>query len=196
MTRAYTRRKKNLVDREIQFGFAWIVFAYLILYTFFLVITFGVPLWWISHYTPGTDTDKLIAIGQFVMEGRLFWFLLAVFVVMVTLHSIVVTRKFAGPIFVMRRHLKRAQNGELSKIHLRRTDYLHDISELLNEHFDQLKGMLIEIQTSVQTIKTSLDQMESLEANGTDTSKTNIDDVKSELEKLQQITAQCWHHGD
>ncbi|MBN1354883.1 hypothetical protein JXA40_01300 [bacterium] len=195
MSLSYVRRRKNLVDREIQFGFARMVFCYLILYTFFLVLTFGIPLWWIPN---SLETGKMPFMGMFTTKGWTFGFLTAGFIVLVTLHSIVVTRKVAGPIFVMRRQLIRARNGEISRIRLRRADCLHDLSGLLNDHFDRLTVMLQDMNTSVQVVRKNLDRLEPEIAEKADdpASPSPLTEIREELIRLESIAGQTWRPID
>ncbi len=150
------RRKKSLIDEEIQFGIARIIFKYLLLYTLFFILTFAIPIWWLAHHTHGGDIAKATAVGQFVMDGKNFWFLLALFIVGVCFHSIAVTRKFAGPIFVFRRQLQRLQNGEISKVQLRENDYLHGMKNEFNAHLEKLGNFLEEMSADMNRLEDTL----------------------------------------
>ena len=179
------RRKKSLVNKEIQFGFAWIICGYLVLYTLFMILMFGIPIWWIMSNTPGGEMDKMAAVGKFVIDDQTFWFLMAVFIVVITLHSITVTRKIAGPIFVFRQYLEKANSGEMSQIHLRKNDYLHDMKDLLNFHFDRLHDYCSEYQNTVDEMKSELVNFQESSSDKTESQTQFLNELSLKLEKLQ-----------
>ena len=116
---------------------------------------------------------------------------------MIALHSIIITRKFAGPIFVIRRHLKRAQNGELSRINLRKTDYLHDIKDLLNDHFDTLADKMTQMRVSLESIEEQLERL--LKENKSDfspESKTVLSNIYTQICELNKTAQQTWHYSE
>ncbi len=155
------RRTRNLVDNRIQFGFARIVISYLALYTLFLVLMFALPIGYILQYTKGNQTDKMEAIGRFIMGDATFWGLLLIFIIVLAIHSVIMTQRFAGPVFVFRRHLTRLKNGELSRIQLRDRDHLQDLKTLLNEHIDQIEEHMLSLGTCIDALGISLQRISS-----------------------------------
>lgn len=194
----FLRRKQSLIDREIQLGFAWVVFGYLMFYTLFLVLMLGVPIWWIYEQTPGKEFEKLAAIGRFLIEDQRFWILLVIFIVMVTIHSIFITRKFAGPIFVIRRALQNAQSGNLTRIHLRREDYFHDLKDMINDHFSSLSETLKSMKESVHAIERNLEKLEKetpTAAEGT-IARSLFQDTHDQIKKINDLCEKSWHYKD
>ncbi|MBN1551311.1 methyl-accepting chemotaxis protein [bacterium] len=191
------RRKKSLVDRELQFGFAWMIFGYLILYTFFLLLLFGLPIWWLCKYSEEGDLNRYAAVGSFILENQAFWILLAGFIIMVTIHSVIISRKFGGPIFVIRRHLKRLLNGEISAIHLRQKDSFHDLKDLLNEHFNQLKAFVDTVKSSKSNLSDLCQQLKNnLDSENPDPEyqKTLLQAIDEEIEKINKTTSEAWRY--
>jgi methyl-accepting chemotaxis protein len=190
------RRKKSLIDREVQFGFAGIVLGYLLLYTLFLVLLLGLPIVFIMHNTPVSGYDRNAAIGKFLVEDQRFWILIAIFIIAVCIHSIFLTRKFGGPIFAFRRHLKRAQNGELGRINLRKGDSFHDLKDLLNDHFDRVVEIMASCRNSADGIESAITAIES----GSDPESPNRNSqtekftkIREELSKLREICTKTWN---
>ena len=193
------RRKKSLVDRQLQFGFAGILFGYLILYTLFLIVMMGIPIWWIVHNTAGGEFARMAAVGRFVIDDHRFWFLLSIFIVVISFHSIMVTRKIAGPIFVFRRHLKRALNGELARIHLRQNDYFQDIRELLNDFFDKTVDCAVKNRKVSEAIREKLSLLERSLQSQTDSPekiKELIKEAKVEIGTLEELNKNHWNYSD
>lgn len=181
------RRTRNLVDHRIQFGFARIVISYLALYTLFLVLMFVVPIGYILHYTKGTESDKMEAIGRFIMGDSTFWGLLLIFVLVMAIHSVIMTQRFAGPVFVFRRHLTRLKNGELSRIQLRSKDHLQDLKMLLNEHIDQLEEHMLSVSSCIESLETHAGE---LETKGCDPAP-----IMTEINRLKEIKDKGWFYS-
>ncbi len=194
----FLRRKRSLVDREIQIGFAWVVFGYLMFYTLFLILMLGVPIWWIYDQTDGLESAKLAAIGSFLIEDQRFWILLVIFIIMVTIHSVFVTRKFAGPIFVFRRALKRAQTGELTRVHLRQEDYFHDLKDMLNDHFSMLAETVKSMKDSVQKLDANLEKLdqETPGAHEGTIVRSLLDSSKQEIARINDLCGKSWHYTE
>ncbi|MBN1296327.1 hypothetical protein JXA80_06075 [bacterium] len=182
-----SRRTRNLVDHRIQLGFARIIISYLFLYTVFLVLMFAVPIGYIVTRVDGTESKKMEAVGRFVMGDSHFWGLLAIFVIVIAVHSIIMTQRFAGPIFVFRRHITRLKNGELSRMQLRKNDQLQDVKTILNDHIDQLG----EFMTSLAAITENL---ESLVDESVDTTSDPLA-LKKEIQRLNELKDKGWHYS-
>ncbi|MBN1879391.1 hypothetical protein JW823_04700 [bacterium] len=181
------RRTRNLVDHRIQFGFARIVISYLALYSLFLVLMFALPIGYILHYTEGGQTDKMEAIGRFIMGDATFWGLLIIFIIVLAVHSVIMTQRFAGPIFVFRRHLTRLKNGELSRIQLRNKDHLQDVKLLLNEHIDQLEEHMLSLGTCIEALESHAKELAST---GCDPSH-----ISTEINRLKEIKEKGWFYS-
>ncbi|HPQ39262.1 MAG TPA: hypothetical protein PLV45_02715 [bacterium] len=182
-----TRRTRNLVDHRVQFGFAKIIISYLFLYTVFLILMFAVPISFIVYDFPGTETEMNAAVGKFMMGDSTFWGLLIVFIVLIAVHSIIMTQRFAGPIFVFRRHLTRLKNGELSRMQLRKRDQLQDVKNLLNEHIDQLGEFMTSYGSSLESLESIIEDMESRQI--------DVAHLQKELNRLQDIREKGWHYS-
>ena len=183
---AHKRRTRNLVDHRIQLGFARIVVSYLALYTLFLVLMFAVPIVYLMQTVEGTEATYQ-AVGRFMLGDSMFWGLLIIFSVVIAIHSVIMTQKFAGPIFVFRRHLTRLKNGELSRIQLREKDQLQDVKNLLNEHIDQLGEHMTSIGSCI----------ESLESISAEIAKNggSTDDLQKEINRLKELREKGWHYS-
>jgi len=182
----HTRRTRNLVDHRIQLGFARIIVSYLSLYTLFLVLMFALPISYIVTSFDGPESERMEAIGRFIMGDSSFWALLFVFIVVLAIHSIIMTQRFAGPIFVFRRHLTRLKNGELSRVHLRKKDHLKDVMNTLNEHVDQLGEHMTSLGSSIESLETILAKAE-------DNPQTK--DLLKELDRLKELKNKGWHYS-
>lgn len=181
------RRTRNLVDHRIQLGFARIVISYLALYTVFLVLMFALPIGYIVKTFEGSESERMEAVGRFVLGDATFWGLLVMFVIIIAIHSVVMTQRFAGPIFVFRRHLTRLKNGELSRIQLRQKDQLQDVKNLVNEHIDQLGEHMTSITTSIESL-------ESLLA-GFAREGADVSELENEINRLKDLKEKGWHYS-
>ncbi len=196
----FFRRKKSLIDRKLQLSVAMMTFGYLILYTFFLLLMFGFPIWMILHITDGGEMERMAAVGKFIVEDHLFWALLTIFVVVVSLHSITVSKKIAGPIFVIRRHLKRARGGELSRLSFRGSDHFHDIKDLLNDHFDQLADSSTNIRVRTENLNNQFLALKTALGNnisGNTEAEKLLRNISEELKLLEDNSNNnCWSYSD
>jgi len=181
------RRSRNLVDHRIQFGLAKIIVSYLFLYSVFLILMFAVPIGLIVHNFRGSQAELMEAIGRFVMGDSTFWALLIIFIILIAIHSVIMTHRFAGPIFVFRRHLTRLKNGELSRMQLRKRDQLQDVKNLLNEHIDQLGEFMTSLNSSIESLETIIE----------DAGEQPVDAamLRKELNRLQELREKGWHYS-
>ncbi|MCD4652303.1 hypothetical protein K8T06_00010 [bacterium] len=185
--KTHTRRTRNLVDHRIQLGFARIIISYLTLYTVFLVLMFALPIGYIMRSIDGSESERMEAVGRFILGDSTFWGLLIVFIIVIAIHSIIMTQRYAGPIFVFRRHITRLKNGELSRMHLRQKDHLQDIVDMINEHIDQLGEHMISLGSCIDSLESI---MATMETNGIETN-----DLAKELNRLKELKEKGWHYS-
>ncbi len=110
-----------------------------------------------------------------------------------------VTRKIAGPIFVFRRHLKRALNGELSRIHLRQGDYFQDIRDLLNDFFDKTVDYAVKNRKASDAIREKLEVMERAVKTNSDPPDKILElikEAKEDVDKMDQLNKRDWNYSD
>lgn len=123
MTQKKFRRKKYVVDRDLQFAVA----AQLLGVLGGVAVLYGVGLYLL---TGGDRAGELTA--QEVLRANLIYFLLAVAILVVV--SLLLTHRIAGPAFVLERALRAMLRRDYSaRIHLRRRDYLKPLAASVEE---------------------------------------------------------------
>lgn len=179
------KRKTIIIDRVLQFRYAGIIIASMLVVIGLIVIG---TMWYVRlnsdmlRTIPGS-TDVIYGLVKYLVV------IMVCYVVLVSVYSIFVSHKFAGPVYRFKRVLEELANGDLTaRAFLREKDELNDLRESLNKaiksvhhHVRQDMSKTQDVIRLVQTIRGNLSQ---------DTVKDNIEKLKEVEKKLHEIGIQ------
>ncbi|MBU0675521.1 MAG: methyl-accepting chemotaxis protein [Proteobacteria bacterium] len=146
MAKAYHRRK-YLINRQVQFKYALLVMATLLLYTLFLM---GAILWSIDNPPSGaivTLAEKAASSHVLLELHTHIWPAVTVVILLFAALSIVVTHKVVGPLFSIDRTIRQIAGGDLTaRARIRDGDDLREFHENFNVMATNLENLLADLE--------------------------------------------------
>ncbi|MBD3272389.1 MAG: HAMP domain-containing protein [Elusimicrobia bacterium] len=152
------KRKTLIVDRSLQLRYAGIIIAVIIVAVLIVCISALQYKIWIAP--PGYE-DIIFGLMRFLILAFVS------FGILVTVFSVFVSHKFAGPMFRVKRVLEAVESGDLTqRVHLREKDELNDLRDTINKTIISLQKKLRndalktqEVLQIVQTFKHKASQL-------------------------------------
>ena len=133
----FGRRRRFLID-PLQYKLLGINLAYLTVVIFlFLVAVFFPAI--LSLYRESTFEQSVAASTEFLSLHKRIWPAVPVALVLVSVHSILVSHRIAGPLYRFRNVFDRVKRGDLSvRAGVRDKDYLQKEANTINSMIDGL----------------------------------------------------------
>lgn len=134
------RRKQYIVHKKIQYKYAILTIALLVLYTMLILAAILAPsiALFVSEDIPLSARAE--AANAFLLLNRFMWPGIAAIILMFGVISIFITHKFAGPLFVIERMINLITEGKLStRIRLRKGDDLVEFEGSINRMAEKLE---------------------------------------------------------
>lgn len=141
------KRRKYVIDRELQFR----LLIYNAIYFLTLLLCIGAGLFLPLYFQisdPNLSPEQLGHVADMVLyiHSRLWPVVLAIFVIL-SVHSILVSHKIAGPLYRFRTIFKKIAQGEISEqFSIRKGDFLVNEKQRLEEMMQVLTLKISEIQ--------------------------------------------------
>jgi methyl-accepting chemotaxis protein len=140
------RRKYFLVD-NLQYRLLAVTLAHFFVITLFIAATLFLPLILKMESEQLTPIEKQGAAAEFLSLHARFWPAMAGILILLGVHSLVVTHRVAGPLLGFRRTLRAIGEGDLTvRATIRRFDYLWKEAATINEMLDNVRERLRRLQ--------------------------------------------------
>lgn len=174
------KRKIVIIDKVLQFRYAGVIIASMIL-------VIGL-IWSLAFYYIHSHKDLLDALpGSEAIVFSFAKYLLAVmlfFVVFVSVYSIFVSHKFAGPIYRFKKTLEELATGDLTaRAFLRERDELNDVRETLNAAIKSIHTRMKQDKSKIKDVVVILKQI-NVEISQP-LSQEKLKDVTAKLAKIE-----------
>jgi len=150
---AHRRRKKYIVHKKVQYKYAILTVAMLVLYTMVLLAAIFAPsiVIFISEDVPLSARAE--AANAFLLLNRYMWPGIAAIILLFGAVSIFITHRVAGPLFVIERMINQIAGGNLStRIKLRKGDDLIEFEQSMNRMAEKLEASLSELQERTRNL--------------------------------------------
>ena len=150
---AHRRRKKYIVHKKVQYKYAILTVAMLVLYTMVLLAAIFAPsiVIFISEDVPLSARAE--AANAFLLLNRYMWPGIAAIILLFGAVSIFITHRVAGPLFVIERMINQIAGGNLStRIKLRKGDDLIEFEQSMNRMAEKLEASLSELQERARNL--------------------------------------------
>lgn len=150
---AHRRRKKYIVHKKVQYKYAILTVAMLVLYTMVLLAAIFAPsiVIFISEDVPLSARAE--AANAFLLLNRYMWPGIAAIILLFGAVSIFITHRVAGPLFVIERMINQIAGGNLStRIKLRKGDDLIEFEQSMNRMAEKLETSLSELQERARNL--------------------------------------------
>lgn len=141
----FSRRRKFYVH-PIQTKYAFLTAILLFIYNFVLVLFLFLPP--AIKLISGQSLEvKAEAAMQYIILGERIWPAIGVSITILTIISIYITHKMAGPLYRFEKSLRNAADGDLSaRIRLRKKDDLKEFANIINQLLGNIDKKLKEIK--------------------------------------------------
>lgn len=196
MANRYKRRFKNLfLKKELQGRYVFKVFllytiAALIFTLFFGYISSGTQSMVYEDYQLKLGKTPLILWRQMIVSN---WIFIVIGGIALVLVSIVLTHRFAGPLFRFEKCLNNMLSGNLNdKIYLRQKDEAKDIGEKFNQFNGMLSQKISEVKQLVQQMEAELSDLDPIAIGSSTTVEkgSRLDKLKMSTRKIDGILAE------
>jgi methyl-accepting chemotaxis protein len=136
--------------------------------------------------------------GLFLSLHARVWPAMLVVFALLTLHSVLVSHRIAGPLYRFRSVFKAVATGDLSiRANLRKTDYLEKESDSLNEMIMSLRVKLTEIKKHSEEVEAAITGLrEMVERGSVKETRQQISDLQAQAERLEEAIAHFQLHPD
>ena len=136
--------------------------------------------------------------GQFLALHARVWPAMLVVLVLLALHSVLVSHRIAGPLYRFRSIFKAIAEGDLSvRANLRKTDYLGKESDSLNEMIAGLRTKLAGIQKQSEEVRAAILALKpSIERGSVNEMHQRITDIQVQTERLEESIGHFRLHPD
>ncbi|MFH0925920.1 MAG: hypothetical protein V1872_09895 [bacterium] len=157
----FARRKIYLIDKTHQIRFMLLIVCYLIIYGGLFAFTIFFPSIKIILSGTASLASRFAASKELLFLDTVFWPAIALLVVVIGVHSIIITHKIFGPLYKIKKTLHNMAAGNFtSNTKLRKHDYLKDFAEELNNCNLLIKNKLKNLHTGQKEILDLLNELE------------------------------------
>lgn len=172
-------RRTILVKRELQFKFAFIVFAAMVLSAF--IIGWDIYFWAVD-YLIETETPYLTETLYGVIKLLLYKFVLLIIALVII--SIFFSHRIVGPLFRFEKEaLKRVAEGDLTyRLSFRKHDELSWLASSFNRMTESLQAKAMEDRKKIREIEDVMENLaERLKKTGLDVEAKELEDLRHKL---------------
>ena len=147
------RRRKLLVDGNLQFRIIAASLCYVAFYVFMMAAATFIPLIFeMRSLDPNSHRAYLLA-NSFIYLHRHVWHIALLVLLAVCIHSLLLSHKVAGPLYRFRHIFRALAAGTVpSRKQLRKGDYLQSEMKLINEMLDSLRSRASGLQETQKAI--------------------------------------------
>jgi methyl-accepting chemotaxis protein len=154
------RRRRFLIDGRLQFKLIAASIGYVAFYVVMMAVAIFAPLMFkLNHADPNSNQAYQLA-DQFIYLHGHIWPVSLMVLVLVSLHSLWVSHKVAGPLYRFRQIFLSLAAGKLpSQQHLRKRDYLQNEMKMINEALESLRIQASNMQKSHDAIAVAISKV-------------------------------------
>jgi methyl-accepting chemotaxis protein len=152
------RRRKILIDRNLQFRIIAASLGYIAFYIIILAAATFIPIFIeMRSANPGSYQAYLRA-NSFLYLHRHLWPVVSAILVAVSIHALFFSHKLAGPMYRFRQIFLALTAGKIpGQQHLRKGDFLQAEMKLINEMLFSLQSKVALIQETQRAIANSIE---------------------------------------
>ena len=185
MTRSY-RRRRILVDR-LQYRLLAINLFYFLVILLILAAFLFTPL--VLQLRNGilSAAEQQEVASQFLTLHKRIWPALLITFGLLSLHSVLVSHRIAGPLYQFRRLLTALRDGDLTvRATLRSNDYLRKEEAIINEMIEAFRAKIKNIDAQSWHLRAGLGALEqAIDGSTVDTLRERIGSLEAGAERLQ-----------
>ncbi len=185
------RRRKFILDKKLQLGLLLASLCYVAFYVTATGAALFLPVIFELRASNPTSPQAYLLANNFLYLHGHFWPVALLSLVAVTLHSVLLTQKVAGPLYRFRRIFAALKNGTVpASQRLRRGDFLQNEMRLINEMLDSFRSKVVDVQEAQASLNRSLDDIARRTAVCSDGElKLLVQDLAAQGERLAKLAS-------
>lgn len=152
---AIGRRRRVLVDKPLQFGFLLVCFGYITAFMVMIGLALFLPL--VVALSNKQPELAEAAAEQFLLLHHAFWPAVLISMILLSVHAILVSHRFAGPLYRHKMVYKEIAAGRIPRpFTARKGDFLSQESAALNGMIEGLRTRVAEIHEAEYALDEAL----------------------------------------
>lgn len=157
----FGKRKKILIDR-LQYRLLGINLFHLTCIIFLFLIAIFSPVIIALYGSPSPEQAEQ-ASAEFLGLHKRIWPAVPLALLLISLHSIVISHRIAGPLYRFRKVFEAVEQGDMTiRAVIRKKDYLGREADSLNQMIDGLQGRLRSIDDSIGEVRSACSRLEAV----------------------------------
>jgi len=156
------KRKQLFINKRMQTKYVVQTLILLLVYTAFFICLLLAP--YISSVLSGIPLQDQAQIARMLMNmHNSSWPILAAMILLMSLGTIFMTHRIAGPVYRLKQILTDVSDGKLNvNLELREKDDLKDLAQHVNVLIDDLRGLVETLQGNDASLKQCLAELENM----------------------------------
>ena len=151
------RRRRFVVDSSLQFKLLLYSVGYILFYVAAIGAGLFLPLMFKLSKADQASPEALAIATSFLYLHYHFWPVALLSIIVVALHSILISHRVAGPLYRFRLIFQDLKEGAIPRAaHLRRKDFLQAEMQSVNEMLAGLSSIISEIQKAGELLEQSI----------------------------------------
>jgi methyl-accepting chemotaxis protein len=186
MTSLFFKRRRLLVDR-FQYRLIWVsVIHFGLVLTVFLV-SMMLPLMLKLDDPSATYLEKQRVAEVLLFFNEQLWLPLGAVFLLLTVHSLMVSHRIAGPLYRFQRVFESVAKGDLAvRANIRKHDYLHAHAKSLNEMIEALERRMQGLENQAMQVKEEAAQLKQAARSGAAAEvQKAVERIESQVEGLR-----------
>jgi methyl-accepting chemotaxis protein len=149
----YKKRKRFVVYKKLQYKYAILTIALLVLYTVLLLTAIFAPSIAIFMSEEISIAARAEAANALLLLNRYMWPGIAAIILLFGVLSLFVTHRIAGPLYVMERMINQITSGQLTaRIRMRKSDDLNEFEQSMNRMAEHLESSMSDLDGRVRSL--------------------------------------------
>jgi len=149
----YKKRKRFVVYKKLQYKYAILTIALLVLYTVLLLTAIFAPSIAIFMSEEISIAARAEAANALLLLNRYMWPGIAAIILLFGVLSLFVTHRIAGPLYVMERMINQITSGQLTaRIRMRKSDDLNEFEQSMNHMAEHLESSMFDLDGRVRSL--------------------------------------------
>jgi len=179
MTSTFFKRRRLLVDR-FQYRLIAVSAVHFVLVLLVFMVSMLLPLMLQLDNPEASYIEKREAADVLLFFNEKLWLPLAAVFLLLTVHSLFVSHRIAGPLYRFRAVFKALAGGNFSiRANIRKHDYLHTDAGALNEMIETLETRILGLEEQALQLKESTAELKEAVGSGASAG------VKKALEQVE-----------
>ncbi len=151
------RRRRFLIDRSLQFRFIAASLGYVAFYIVMMAVATFIPLVFELNAADPNSHQAYLVANNFIYLHRHVWPIALLVLIVVSLHSLWLSHKVAGPLFRFRKIFQALAGGKLPREQqLRKRDFLQPEMKMINGMLRDLQAKMASLQETQKAIANSI----------------------------------------